>query len=203
MHSCEPFRDALSARLDREDPGMAEDVIDAHLAGCADCRAWFAAAVGLGRHDVIGETPVLRSEVMNDVLAQGPGLAPRPGQATGWRIALLAVALLQLVALWPGLLLDEGSASAHTINELASWDLGLAVSFLILAWLPWRAWGALPVIAVMVIFLAGTSASDLLRGQASLSHEAAHVLQIAGLACLWMIARRMPRSSVVLRLKAS
>ena len=35
MHSCERFREALSARLDREDPGMAEDVIDAHLAGCA------------------------------------------------------------------------------------------------------------------------------------------------------------------------
>ena len=139
---------------------------------------------------------------MNEILGQGPGLTRRQRPATGWRIALLMVALLSLVVTWPGLLLDDGSASAHTVNELASWDIGLAVSFVILAWLPWRAWGALPVVAVMVIFLAGTSASDLLRGHAELGHEAAHVLQIAGLVCLWMIARRMPRSSVVLRLNA-
>jgi predicted anti-sigma-YlaC factor YlaD len=202
MHSCECYREALSARLDGEHPGIAEDVIDAHLVGCADCRAWVAAAEDLGRDDVFGDVPVLRAGVMNEILGQGPGLARRRRPATGWRIALLTLALLQLVVAWPGLLLDEGSASAHTVNDLASWDLGLAVSFLVLAWLPWRAWGALPVVAVMVIFLAGTAASDLLRGQADLSHEAAHVLQVAGLICLWMIARRMPRSSVVLRLNA-
>ena len=202
MHSCERYREALSARLDGEDPGIAETLIDAHLVGCADCRIWVAAAEGLGRDDPVGDVPALRTGAMNEILGQGPGLARRHRPATGWRIALLALALLQLVVTWPGLLLDEGSASAHTVNELASWDIGLAVSFLILAWLPWRAWGALPVVAVMVIFLAGTSAGDLLRGQAELGHEAAHVLQIAGLICLWMIARRMPRSSVILRLNA-
>src|SRR4029450_6267094 len=145
MHGCERYREALSARLDGEDPGIAETLIDAHLVGCADCRSWVAAAKALGSHELFGDVCVLRSGVMNEILGQGPGPARRQRPATGWRIALLMVALLQLVVTWPGLLLDEGSASAHTVNELASWDLGLAVSLLILAWLPWRAWGALPV----------------------------------------------------------
>jgi predicted anti-sigma-YlaC factor YlaD len=88
MHSCERYREALSARLDGEHPGIAEDLIDAHLVGCADCRAWVTAAEDLGR-DVFGDVPVLRTGVMNDILGQGPGLARRQRPATGWRIALL------------------------------------------------------------------------------------------------------------------
>src|SRR5215510_2747766 len=203
MHGCNRYREALSARLDGEDPGMPQSVIAAHVAGCSDCRAWAAAAGALAAGDGAVQGPALRPAVMSEFLDRTVDLTQRQRPTGGWRVALLAVALVQLVATWPGLLPGDGAVSAHAAHELASWDLGLALGFLVLAWMPSRAWGALPVVAIMVMFLAGTSINDLLDGQAHLDHEVVHVLQLAGLFCLWMVARRMPRSSVVIRLSAT
>jgi predicted anti-sigma-YlaC factor YlaD len=93
-------------------------------------------------------------------------------------------------------LADDG----HAALELASCDVGLALGFLILAWMPRRASAALPVVAVTVTLLAGTSVSDLLAGDVDLGHDAVHLLQLAGLTCVWMIARRTPREAVVVQL---
>jgi len=41
---CTRFREAISARLDGEDPGLPTEQLDAHLAGCPDCRSWAGAA---------------------------------------------------------------------------------------------------------------------------------------------------------------
>ena len=67
---------------------------------------------------------------------------------------------------------ERGDAAAHTGHELVSLDVGLAVGFLFLAWRPSRAWGALPLVTLLV----------------------------AGLVCSWALARRAPRSSIELRL---
>lgn len=37
---CEDCRDAISARMDGEDAGVAPGAVDDHLAGCAGCRAF-------------------------------------------------------------------------------------------------------------------------------------------------------------------
>ena len=41
---------------------------------------------------------------------------------------------------------------------------------------------------------------DLLQGNALLGREFVHLLEVAGLGCLWVLARRAPRPSVVVRL---
>ncbi len=46
---CEDVRAALSARLDGEPSGVDDDVVDAHLDACDECRAWFEKAVALNR----------------------------------------------------------------------------------------------------------------------------------------------------------
>ncbi|MFD7664775.1 zf-HC2 domain-containing protein [Streptomyces sp. NPDC059788] len=48
---CSRVRTALSARLDGEQlpPGVTDGRLDAHLAGCADCRLWSERAARL-RH---------------------------------------------------------------------------------------------------------------------------------------------------------
>ena len=202
MYSCERYREALSARIDGEDPGVAGPLIDAHLDACAECRAWASAAAAFGGSVEVGDTPPLRPAVMNEILDRSALLNQRQRPVAYWRVALAVIGALQLVVIWLGLVLGDAQAADHTSRELTSWDLGLAVGFLVLAWFPWRAWGALPVVAVMVAFLAGTSLHDLAVGEATVGHEAAHMLQVAGLVCLWQIARRMPRSSVVLRVNS-
>jgi predicted anti-sigma-YlaC factor YlaD len=37
---CDRIHEALSARIDGEDPGLPDGELDAHLGDCADCRAW-------------------------------------------------------------------------------------------------------------------------------------------------------------------
>ena len=37
---CDTIREALSARIDGEDPGLGEHVLDDHLAGCSACAGW-------------------------------------------------------------------------------------------------------------------------------------------------------------------
>ena len=44
MIDCARVQAALSARLDGEDKGVPDDVVDAHLSGCVECQAFFEQA---------------------------------------------------------------------------------------------------------------------------------------------------------------
>src|SRR4029453_479975 len=52
---CSICREAISARLDGEDPGVPAEAVDAHLGGCADCAAWAGEAAALA--GAVGSTP--------------------------------------------------------------------------------------------------------------------------------------------------
>lgn len=198
---CSRYRLALSARLDGEGPGVEPAALDAHVATCPDCRAWVAAAGALQSQVQAPTSPDLNPAVLAELLRGTP--EPRRVRVLSlgeWRIVLGVVGLLQLVTAWPGVLLHSGHASDHLAHELTTWDLGLAVAFVLLAAMPSRAWGALPVVAVLVVALVGTSVVDLVGGHALLGRELVHLLEVAGLGCLWVLARRVPRSSVVVRL---
>ena len=65
---CTRFREAVSARIDGEDPGVPTGEVDAHLAECPDCRAWADAAA----------SPALRSVASPaDPIAVDPALLAR------------------------------------------------------------------------------------------------------------------------------
>jgi predicted anti-sigma-YlaC factor YlaD len=53
---CEDVRAVLSARLDGEPdpPGTDGDAVDAHLAACPDCQAWYASVSDLNRRLRVG-----------------------------------------------------------------------------------------------------------------------------------------------------
>ena len=199
---CTTFREAVSARLDGEEVGLAVHELDAHLAGCAGCQAWSQAAGALAH----ATAAVPRDHVALDPAVLASLTAPTERTRAGllatseWRIVLALIALAQLVVAWPGLILHDGHASVHLAHELTAWDIGLAVGFLFAAVRPARAWGMLPLAAVLVACMVATSTVDTLSGHALLGREVVHVLEIAGLAVLWVLARRAPRPSVVLRL---
>lgn len=70
---CEDVRAALSARLDGEHSGADDDVVDAHLDACDDCRAWFEKAVALNRSLLMGPAGEPGGSAPG---AAGPGARP-------------------------------------------------------------------------------------------------------------------------------
>lgn len=199
---CSTFREALSARLDGEDPGIPHEQIDAHLVGCDDCRAWAESAGALA--GVVERAP--REHVALDPALLASLTAPPDEARSGllstveWRIVLGLLAVAQLVVSWPGVLLHDGHASVHLAHQLTAWDMGLAVGFLVAALLPARAWGMLPLATVLVACMVVTSVVDAVSGHALLGRELVHALELAGLGVVWVLARRSPRPSVVVRL---
>jgi predicted anti-sigma-YlaC factor YlaD len=190
---CDTVREALSARLDGEAPGLDDETIDDHLGSCGACAAWSDELATLHRMVRVRE-----AEVVPDLTAAilgPPPSAPLRRSPLGEvispaRWALFVVALTQLVLAAPALLLGEDSgATVHVARELGSFDVALAVGLLVAAWQPARAWGLLPVIAALGLVMAGTAVVDVVRGTASGFGEAHHVLDLAGLVLLWLVAR--------------
>jgi predicted anti-sigma-YlaC factor YlaD len=201
---CTRFREAVSARIDGEDPGLPTREIDAHLAECPGCRAWADAAASPALRSVASPAdpdaidPALVARLVR------PNAGARPAHqgllsTLEWRVVLAVIGLAQVVLAWPGGFLDDGHASIHLAHELTAWDMGLAAGFLVVAWRPARAWGMLPLVGVLVAAMVVTSGVDLASGHALLGRETVHVLALAGLGCVWALARRAPRSSVVVR----
>jgi predicted anti-sigma-YlaC factor YlaD len=201
---CTRFREAISARIDGEDPGLAAGELDAHLAECPDCRSWATAAASpaLGAMASPGDPVPLAPAILAQLV--GPATVAEPARRglispVEWRLLLALVGVTQVVLAWPGVFLHDGHASIHLAHELTAWDMGLAVGFLFVAWRPARAWGMLPLVAVLVAAMVVTSGVDLASGHALLGREAVHALALAGLGCLWALARRAPRPSLVVR----
>lgn len=192
---CTHIREALSARLDGEDDlPVDRDRLDSHLAGCPTCTTWLADVAILHRLTRVRaaeRVPDLSSTILARV---GAAAAPRrralvqPISAARW--GLCAVAVAQLVVAGPAVFLGEGSgATGHVARELGSFDVALAVGLLVAAWQPARAWGLLPVGAALGFVMGATAALDVVDGSASTSSEAHHLLDLAAIGLLWLIAR--------------
>jgi predicted anti-sigma-YlaC factor YlaD len=201
MH-CDDIRIALSAQLDAEDPGLPATAVDEHRVSCAGCQAWAADARSL--HRVIRVRPAEHvPDLTTSILAAA---APAPGNPTRvqpvstWRWGLFVVALTQLVVAAPALLLGEDAgATVHVARELGSFDVALAVGLLVAAWQPARAWGLIPAASALALVMGATAVLDVLHGRASGLGEAHHVLDLAGITFLWLVAReghpREPRAT--------
>jgi predicted anti-sigma-YlaC factor YlaD len=183
---CERLREAISARLDGEDPGVLPAAVDAHLRRCVACRAWEADVAALAR-----TTRVAPADPVPDLTA--PILARartrRPDDARHARLALTFVGLFQLGLALPVLFGADVAASLHVAHELASWEVALAIGFLVAAARPDRAWGMLPLVGALVGCLLATTAADVVDGHAG-AGETLHVLEVIGLGCLWVLAGR-------------
>lgn len=196
---CDRFREALSARLDAEEPGVPEAVLDRHAATCSACRAWAASAAAVNRVVRIAPAEEIPDLTASILAAAGP--RPQPSsRAARWALAL--VGALQLAVAVPILLLGASGAPLHVARELGSLDLALAVGFLLAAARPQRAWGMLPVVGVLVAGLAVTAGVDLAEGHAAVRRELVHAVDLAGLALLWVVANR-PHLTFLPRMRAA
>jgi predicted anti-sigma-YlaC factor YlaD len=189
--SCEAVRTALSARLDGY-AGEGGAVVDTHLAGCGDCRAWLDAADETARslRAQSFEVPDLTAPILAAVAADRA--AARAGRRVVLQVALALSALVQLALAIPSLFLPAGDAFVHVGREAASFDIALAVGFALAAWRPERARAFVPVAFVLAGCLILTSTFDIARGIAVPAHEIAHVAALAQAGLLSALARMTP-----------
>jgi predicted anti-sigma-YlaC factor YlaD len=189
---CDDVHEALSARLDGEAATQPSALIDAHLAGCAACRAWLVRAERVTRLVRLQpvEVPDLTERILAAAHAQGvlPGRA-KPTLWAGLRWALGLLAVVQLMLAVPDLLGVVGH-DAHAGREVAAFDIALAVGLLIAACYPEYARIFAPVLITLVVCFAAISALDVMQGLVSPGRVAVHVIAAVQAGLLWLLARR-------------
>jgi predicted anti-sigma-YlaC factor YlaD len=184
---CATVREAISAQLDGEASPVSAEHVAAHLAGCADCRAWCELAHTVTRRARIGR-PVPPSDLPERILA---AIQARPPRAVGARrILLVVVAMLQLAVTVPLLVLGhDHDAGRHAAHELGSFDFALAIAFVIGAWRPALSEGLAWAAGVAALGLVGTALLDWTAGQTPGVDEAQHLVAAAGALLLVWQAR--------------
>jgi predicted anti-sigma-YlaC factor YlaD len=203
---CDRFRLAVSARLDGEDPGIEEAVLDRHLDACALCRHWEQDAAELLRLTRVTEAdpiPDLSSAILAKI-PPAPDPRRRQPDPMALRAGLGALGLIQLLLGTHGFLFgtDRG-VPAHAARELGAFDLALAVAFILAAWRPTRAGGLLPFVIAVAFFLSAGTIVDLSRGAVAASSESAHLSTVVGLVLVWLVARATPAEAGRGRLRGS
>jgi predicted anti-sigma-YlaC factor YlaD len=195
---CDSARTAISAGLDGEDPGVPVALVQSHLEGCAECRAWQRRAHAFTRQARLGGY-ALDHDLTDKVLALLPPQRPqhRPMLV---RIGLLLVAVAQFAITVPLLVLGhDHDAGTHAAHELGSFDLALAIAFIVGAIRPRLSDGLVWPCGIAALGLAGTAIIDLIAGQTVGVDEAQHLIAVAGALLLAWQARaysRPPRMPV-------
>jgi predicted anti-sigma-YlaC factor YlaD len=190
--TCERWREAISAAVDGEDPGIDGRLVDAHLSGCLDCRT-FAAAVEAGRRD----HRVILADDIPDLSGRVTKLAALADRAGRWSVvrALLVLVAIEILAFsLPALVLgDEEGASAHSARHLGAFTAAYGVGLLVVAVRPARARAMLPVAAVLAGALVITALVDLFDGRIPLVGEAQHLPEVLSVVLIWLLAIPSPR----------
>jgi predicted anti-sigma-YlaC factor YlaD len=194
--TCSRIRDAISARLDGETPGLDARAVQAHLDDCAGCRGFLRDAEALHRAARLGDAPPIPDNTARILAAIGEydaGTDHDTQLALRWVLA--AVALVQIAIAVPALVLgNDAGLPVHAARHIGSFDVALAVGFLFAAWRPARISGLLPVVAALVACLLASSILDVAAGNTAATSELQHVTDFAGLAVVWLLSRPLPRA---------
>lgn len=185
---CELAREAVSATLDGESPPVEYAEVEAHLTGCASCRAWVDAAHRVTRRarlDLVGTVPDRTGPIVAAVLADR-----RPVGVGLTRLGLVLLAAAQIALFAMMLYVGDHASTPHLFHELDTFDLALAAGFLTAARRPSRAVGMLALVGVAAVGLVGTAAIDIVAGRTHLLGEAPHLLTAAG----WLLLLRLARA---------
>jgi predicted anti-sigma-YlaC factor YlaD len=197
--NCDSAREAISAVLDGEPADVDLAELDRHLVECADCQRWRERAHELTRAvrlQPARPAPRPPAQLMDRLHGQSSLSWWRPNSMAAARIGLVAVAVAQL-ALWlPVLLLGhDHAAPVHVAHEMGSFDVAVAIGFLVAARRPGRAMGMLSLVGIAAGLLVVTAAVDLTAGRTSVSDEAPHLLIVAGWLLLYRLATIAPPTS--------
>jgi predicted anti-sigma-YlaC factor YlaD len=197
--TCERWREAISARLDGEELGVDERLLESHLAHCPACRR-VAAMTPL----TVVPRPAAEP-VPPDLPARVSRLAAAADRAATWSVlrVLLAVVAIEIIAVSvPALLGDEQQTSTHAARHLGAFAVAYGVGLLVVVARPARARTMLPVAAVLAGALVIGSAVDLAQRRIPLLDETAHLPELVSVVLVWLIAGSSSRPGRAARAEA-
>ncbi|MCK9921357.1 zf-HC2 domain-containing protein [Frankia sp. AgPm24] len=199
---CEIWREALSARIDGEEPGPAAALIDAHLDQCADCAAWQREAAALAR--AFDARPDATFAPV-DLTHLAGRVEPRvPPLVLGLRWCLVALGLAQLVLAALEILgvqaltgmsmarhagMADDAHAEHLSHESAAWNLAVGVGFLAASVRRNVAAGLVPPLGAFVVVLGLLCVDDLAHGEVSAGRLFSHTFLVAGYLIILALTR--------------
>ena len=191
---CAQIREAVSARLDGEAPGVDDTTLYQHLGGCPDCRAFARDAEDLRRAVRLEPAPPIPDLAPTVLLAIGDDtragdVRDRHELVTLMRWLLVALGVIQIAVAVPALLGSDAGLPVHTARHLGSFDVAIAVGFLFAAWKPSRISGMLPVLGALAVCLVISALLDVAAGNTAALSESHHITDFAGLLVMWLIGR--------------
>jgi predicted anti-sigma-YlaC factor YlaD len=194
--TCMQIHQAVSARLDGEDPSLDDAAVYAHLAGCASCRAFAHDAEALHRTVRLSSAPAipdLAPDILTAIGTEGT-VDAESDTHVALRWILVAIGIAQIAIAIPALIFGtDAGLPVHTARHIGSFDVALGVGFLYAAWKPSRIPGLLPVVAALVACLVASSLLDVASGRTAALGEAQHLLDFVGLAVVWLLSRPAAR----------
>jgi len=191
---CATAREALSAVLDGEDPGVDPVALDEHVARCPACLAWHdeaAAVTRLARVEPALPAPDLADRVLDHLPP------PRRSSRADWprwvlgfaAVAQLSVVVSQLLAPQPmadGMAVPPGS---HLEHEAVAFNFAVAAALLWAAVRPRQARSQLPVLLGFAVPLIVLSLVDVVAGRVGWERLTSHVPLLFGVFCAVLVAR--------------
>lgn len=189
-------REALSARLDGERESVPAARVDEHVAGCAQCQAWFGV--------VSAQAEALRTLARPEMVvavASSPGTPRRTRPALYWirwalvvtGVAQIAVSVVQALGLSVGLTHHHG-AGGHLLNESTAWSVAIGVAMIVAARRPVAAAGLGGVLAVFAVVLTVYVVVDAVAGEVTLARVLTHIPVLVA-ACLAIVVWRRTSTS--------
>ncbi|MGQ0624202.1 MAG: zf-HC2 domain-containing protein [Sporichthyaceae bacterium] len=181
---CTHWREAISAALDGETPEGDPALLEAHLAACADCRE-FRAAAGRVHRAMRLRTADAVPDLTASILAAAAGdRGPRMSRSLVLRWLLVVVAALEIGLAAPALL-----GRWHTGGELSTWGVATAIAFLSVAHRPARAAALMPMLLGASLLTVFVTIRHAAGGSAPITGEWAHGLLLIGVVLLVAIWR--------------
>jgi len=193
--TCEHSRELISARIDDEHSPADTTELDTHVGACASCTAYQNEAFALRRAlrmravEPLSSSARAGSEPTVDVVGYLKTVS-----AMRWVLFVIGgtLVILNLVSI----VSPDAGASAHLTRHNGIFGTALGIGMLAVAAKPHRAMGLLPLTSTIAVLMAVAAGADLVSGQVNLLSEAVHVVEFAGLICLWVISggpSRLPK----------
>jgi len=170
--SHEEVQAALSARIDGEEAELDEAIVDAHVSGCPECRAFLDRSLALSESlsqplsgdtdDAMAPPQDLSSAILAGVDNEWRRFARRReiGMAVG-RLMLGAMAVVWV--LWAVRLILSGGEEP-VVASSASVRFGVALALGFTAWRPQQIPGVVLIVGTMFTFTVGFAVRDFVLG---------------------------------------